>query len=120
MPRDVATKCTFPHASHMTPMWIGMPADYGTISPQRVSGQLSTIGALEGSFGEAEEKTGCVFPLNARRLWFPLFAEVEKPDPSGHHPSYSFALLVSVTYVTARCDKRYVPVAMTTSATLAA
>jgi hypothetical protein len=46
MPRDVATKCTFPHASHMTPMWIGMPADYGTINPGRVSGQLSTIGEV--------------------------------------------------------------------------
>ena len=29
------------------------------------------------------QKTGCVLPLNARRLWLPLFAEVEKPDPSG-------------------------------------
>jgi hypothetical protein len=31
-PGEVAMKCTFRHASHMMPMWIGMGGDYGTIS----------------------------------------------------------------------------------------
>jgi hypothetical protein len=28
---DVPMKCTFRHLSHMTPIWIGMRGDYGTI-----------------------------------------------------------------------------------------
>ncbi|HYL13499.1 MAG TPA: hypothetical protein VEV41_10710 [Terriglobales bacterium] len=30
----------------MTPIWIGMPADYGTINPGRLSGQLPKIDAV--------------------------------------------------------------------------
>ena len=31
-------KCTFRHLSHMTPIWIGMGGDYGTINPKRMLG----------------------------------------------------------------------------------
>jgi hypothetical protein len=51
MPDDEAMKCTFPHLSHMTPIWIGMGEDYGTLNPKRMlESHLSNL-----AFGEKKE-----------------------------------------------------------------
>jgi hypothetical protein len=51
MPDDEAMKCTVPHLSHMTPIWIGMGGDYGTLNPKRMlESHLSNL-----PFGEKKE-----------------------------------------------------------------
>ncbi len=49
MPRQVATKYTVLHASHMMPLWIGMGGDYGTIT--RLRTRKSRRGGTQLQFG---------------------------------------------------------------------